>query len=66
MLDENWMVLQTTEYRQHSQDFQRTLSAIQRAAKNRNIDSAALGYMQMTLNCVQCHQQLRGTPIERK
>jgi hypothetical protein len=62
MLDENWMVLQTTEYRQHSQDFQRTLAQLSRAAKNKNIDAAALGYMQMTLNCVQCHQELRGAP----
>ncbi len=57
--DENWMTLQTASYRQHSQDFQRSVAAIAEAARNKNLDAATLGYMQMTLYCVQCHRSLR-------
>jgi hypothetical protein len=58
-LDENWMTIQTAEYKQQSKDFQRSIAMISEAAKERNIDRATLGYVQMTLNCVQCHRGLR-------
>ena len=58
-LDENWMTIQTPEYKQQSKDFQRSIMMISDAAKNRNIDGATLGYVQMTLYCVQCHRSLR-------
>jgi hypothetical protein len=58
-LDENWMTIQTPEYKQQSKDFQRSIAMIADAAKEKNIDRATLGYVQMTLNCVQCHRGLR-------
>jgi hypothetical protein len=61
-LDESWMVIQTETYRRQSDEFRRSVSLIADAAKNENIDGATLGYMQMTLNCVQCHRQLRRSP----
>jgi hypothetical protein len=61
-LDESWMVIQTDAYRRQSDEFRRSLALIVDAAKNENIDGATLGYMQMTLNCVQCHRQLRRSP----
>ncbi len=57
--DANWMTIQTEEYRQHSQDFQRSLTALSQAAKKKNLEMVTLGYMQMTLQCVQCHRALR-------
>jgi hypothetical protein len=58
-LDESWMVIQTDEYRRQSDEFRRSVATITRAAKEKNIDGVTLGYMQMTLNCVRCHRQLR-------
>ncbi len=58
-LDESWMVIQTDEYRQHSDEFRRAVVVTADAARKRNLDGATLGYMQMTLNCVRCHRQLR-------
>lgn len=56
-----WYVLQTPEYTQRSTAFQVAASAIESSAKERNLEGAALGYVDMTLKCVQCHELLRGT-----
>lgn len=58
-LDESWMVIQTDEYRRQSDEFRRAVKLVVDAAHDRNIDGATLGYMQLTLNCVRCHRQLR-------
>ncbi len=58
-LDESWMVLQTDEYRRHSDEFRRAVKVTVDAARDRNLDGATVGYMQMTMNCVRCHRQLR-------
>jgi hypothetical protein len=57
--DAGWMTIQTASYRQHSEDFQRSVAAIAQAARNKNLNAATLSYMQMTLSCVQCHKDLR-------
>ena len=56
-----WFVLQTPEYNERSRAFRASAAEIESAAKKRNLDGAALGYVDMTLKCVQCHQFLRGT-----
>jgi hypothetical protein len=58
-LDENWMVRQTDAYRRQSEDFSRAVTNIQEAAKQNNLDGVTLGYMQMTLKCVECHRHIR-------
>jgi hypothetical protein len=58
-LDESWMVIQTEDYRRESDEFRRSVTLIAEAAKNENLDGATLAYMQMTLNCVRCHRQIR-------
>jgi hypothetical protein len=58
-LDESWMVIQTEDYLRQSDEFRRSVGLIADAARNENLDGATLAYMQMTLNCVQCHKQLR-------
>ena len=57
--DENWRVIQTAEYRRHSDDFKRASNAVTEAARKKNLDGAVLAYMQMTMQCVQCHQHVR-------
>jgi len=54
-----WRVLQTPEYLQHSGEFRRAANAITNAAREKNIDGAALAYMEMTMKCVNCHKYVR-------
>lgn len=58
-----WMVRKTREYELHTNDFQRQIEALQKAAKNKNIDAATLAYVDMTLTCVKCHQHVRDEVI---
>lgn len=58
-----WFVLQTPEYTQRSTGFRQAVMQIEASAKERNLEGAALGYVDMTLKCVQCHELLRGTQM---
>lgn len=58
-LEESWNVLQTVDYRRESEEFRRAVDALGAAARQKNLDGAALAYMQVTLNCVRCHKYLR-------
>jgi len=55
-----WNVLQTPEYKQHSLEFRRSADSLTKAAKNKNLDGAALAYVDVTLKCVNCHKYVRG------
>ncbi|MCE9525414.1 MAG: hypothetical protein K8R36_05105 [Planctomycetales bacterium] len=57
--DENWMVLQTPEYRERSTEFRRSVDTITEAAKKKNLEAAALGYVDATMKCVTCHKYVR-------
>jgi len=57
--DEIWMVLQTPEYRARSAEFRRSVDAVTEAAKKKNLEAAALGYVDATLKCVNCHKYVR-------
>lgn len=56
---EMWQVVQTPEYLQHSTEFRRATQALSKAAEDKNIDGAALAYMEVTLKCVNCHKYVR-------
>lgn len=55
----SWQVLQTPEYMQHSAEFRRSADELTRVAKEKNIDAAALAYVDVTLKCVNCHKYVR-------
>ena len=59
--ESGWFVNMTPEYAERSSSFRRAVIEIERSAKEKNLDRAALGYVDMTLQCVRCHQFLRGT-----
>lgn len=59
-LESNWQVLQTPEYLDRSREFRRTADALTKAAKEKNLDGAALAYVQLTMNCINCHKYVRG------
>lgn len=54
-----WQVLQTPEYVRRSTEFRRAVEAISKAAKDRNLDGATLGYVNVTMKCVNCHKYVR-------
>ena len=54
-----WRVLKTPEYELLSNSFQRSASDMIKQAKEKNLDAAALSYVEMTLTCVKCHKHVR-------
>ena len=56
-----WKVLKTPKYELYSSDFQRIAENLGQSAKDKNIDSAALNYVDLTLTCVKCHKYVRET-----
>lgn len=57
--DLNWKINETDKYLVYTNDFLRRAQGLKKAAKEKNIDAAALSYVDMTLTCVKCHQYLR-------
>lgn len=57
----SWQVLQTEEYARQSGDFRRSCLTLRDAAKAKNLDAAALAWVDVTLKCVQCHRYVRDT-----
>lgn len=58
-----WKLNDTEKYVLYSNDFLRHVENLKKAAKVKNIDAAALAYVDMTLTCVKCHQYLRDEGI---
>jgi hypothetical protein len=54
-----WRVLKTADYEMFSNSFQRSADDLVKHAKNKNIDAAALSYVELTLTCVKCHKHVR-------
>ena len=55
----DWQVLQTEDYIRQSSEFRRACDSLGAAAKAKNLDAAALAWMEVTLKCVQCHRYVR-------
>lgn len=62
--ESGWNVIQTEEYATQSRDFRRTCDQISEAAKNKDIGRAALGYVSLTVRCVECHTYMRKHKVE--
>jgi hypothetical protein len=54
-----WKVLKTSQYEMFSNDFRRTAGELIENAKQKNLDGAALAYVDLTLTCVKCHKYVR-------
>ena len=57
--DEQWQVFRTSDYIARSKEFRRTTDALTEAGRAKNLDAASLGYVDVTLKCVECHKYLR-------
>ena len=55
-----WQARQTPEYKQFTAEFRRHAEALQKAARDQNVDAASVAWFQLTISCVNCHRHLRG------
>jgi hypothetical protein len=55
----SFKALKTPRYELYADEFQQTAEKLAKAAKEKNLDAAALAYVDLTLNCVKCHQHVR-------
>lgn len=58
-----WSVLKTPEYRRQSEAFLRASDDLVQAAKQRDLDAAAMNYVSLTLTCFQCHRYVKDARI---
>ena len=66
-LQSSWNAHTTIEYLEHSSDFRRSINVITKAAHEENLDRVALGYVSLTVQCIECHRYLRQkNDLERK
>jgi hypothetical protein len=56
-----WRVLDTPDYELFSATFRSDAMDLVQKAKDKNIDGAALAYVDLTLTCVKCHKYVRET-----
>lgn len=63
---EKWRVSQDAMYRQFSTEFNRNANKLLEAAKERNIDRAALRWMDTTMSCIECHRFVRNELVVEK
>jgi cytochrome c556 len=60
-----WQILKTPDYVRFSEEFRRHADAMGDQAKKRNLDAAALAYVQITMDCVNCHKHVREVRVAR-
>jgi hypothetical protein len=63
--DPRWTILKYPEYSQHSLAFVRAVQALHRAAAQRDLEQAPKAYIEVTLQCVDCHRYLARARIAR-
>ena len=56
---EGWSVLKSAEYARRSEAFVHALDDLITSAKAKDLDSAAVRYMSLTLACFECHRQIK-------
>ena len=60
-----WMALKTPEYSRQSDAFLRSTEDLVAAAKQRDLDLAAMQYVSMTMSCYQCHRYIKNMRIAK-
>lgn len=56
-----WKALNTPSYELHSNQFRRSAETLIENAQKKNLDAAALTYVELTMTCVKCHKHVRDT-----
>lgn len=63
---EGWNVLTSPEYLRQSTAFKQAAEDLVEAAKQGDLDAAAVSYTAMTMRCYQCHRYLKGIRIAKR
>jgi hypothetical protein len=56
-----WVVVKTPQYELFSNQFRKAAESLGKNAKAKNLDGAALDYVDLTMTCVKCHKYVRET-----
>lgn len=59
LMDE-WKKYDTPAYNELSDDFRKAVERMNKAAEEKNLDGATIGFVQATMSCVDCHKLIRG------
>lgn len=62
--DPNWRALKTDMYKALSEEFERAAEGISKAAKDKNLESAKLYYLGLTMTCFNCHAYVRDQKLD--
>ena len=60
---EQWQVSNDALYRQHSNQFRRVMEKLEKTAKEKQLDAAALSWVEGTMSCLECHKWVRSNII---
>lgn len=60
---ERWRVSPNITYTRYTEEFQRLTDSLEAQAREENIDGATLSYVNLTINCVNCHKFVRDQRI---
>jgi hypothetical protein len=61
-----WYVSKSPQYELRSNEFRRSAEQLIKDAKAKNLDAAALDYVELTMTCVKCHKYGRETRWARR
>ena len=63
---EQWNASKDAQFVQHSKEFERVTTKLAKYASEKNLEGASLMYVQLTLNCVDCHRLVRDKGLQVK
>ena len=61
---EEWKSSKDAQFVEHSDEFARLTTKLAKYAIDKNLDGAALTYVQLTLNCIECHRFVRDKAVK--
>ena len=56
---EEWNVSNDPLYKQYSDEFRGAVKQVRNMAVEKNLDGASLGFVKMTMSCIECHKLVR-------
>ena len=60
-----WRIYKSPQYEMNSDDFRRSAEKLVRQAKDKDLESAKLTYLEMTMTCFHCHRYVRDVGMVR-
>jgi hypothetical protein len=60
-----WVVVKSPTYELYSNQFRKSAESLVKNAKAKNLDGAALDYVDLTMTCVKCHKYVREERMTR-